>query len=59
MAIEKIIDFLFSASNRCSDENAHRMEHERTFIRRDIQDAINVITAIKENDQTMRKSTNR
>jgi hypothetical protein len=51
IALKKLKESLLSAFERCCDENANRMQHERIFIRRDINEAFEVIKAIEENNE--------
>lgn len=57
VAIDKVRGIIFSIIDRCHEKNEHRMEHERTFIRSDANDALELINALQENDKTMRKTS--
>lgn len=51
IAIESLKESLQSALVRCHKSNTLRMEHERIFIKRDIEDAINIVKALEENNK--------
>jgi len=43
---------LYSALDRCHEKNEERMQHERIFIKGDIERAIKVVRALEENEAT-------
>jgi hypothetical protein len=50
LAVTKLKESLYSAAKRCVEENENRMQHERIFLLRDINEALGIINAIEEND---------
>ncbi len=51
IALKELKKSLNSSLARCADENADRMQHERIFLRRDINDALEIIKAIEQNEE--------
>jgi len=52
MAIEDLESHVRSILRRSDKENVGRMEHEQLFIQGDAKRALEVINALKENDNT-------
>lgn len=51
IGIEKLEKFINSARERCSEQNEDRMKYERQNILTDLNSAITVIKAFKENEK--------
>lgn len=52
LGMEKLLEHLYAALERCHEKNEERMRHERIFIKSDIERAIKVAKAIEENGET-------
>jgi len=49
LGIENLMKHLYSALDRCHEKNENRMQHERIFVKGDIERAIKVAKALQEN----------
>ena len=55
IGIEKLRVYLSSALVRCDVKNQDRMQHERIFLEGDLRGAFEVVKALEDNSEQLKK----
>jgi hypothetical protein len=55
IALNRVVELVTGARERCSAKNVDRMNGERLFIEKELKESLEIIEAIQDNNETVEK----